>query len=229
MSPPQCVEIFLLTLKREKVLYVVFQFARFIHYKILPMNIFALILKNKMATTDIFQLSARSFVTPSRTKGIIGKDLKFTGYVYHYKIFHGNNFGHILNNRRAATSVSFSVMKQCIEIFLFQTKSNPFPTSFKTISNQIISPILKNFKPSYVKKSPIKSLNLETFKEKTFFSKLFFLFANLQDTLKFQIINIFGEPQKGSQGSKVKILPPPPPPPPPCQTFFKVKLILKCH
>ena len=41
------------------------KFAGYIHnHKILPGNIFGLILKNKMAATDVFRLSARSFVGP---------------------------------------------------------------------------------------------------------------------------------------------------------------------
>ena len=33
-------------------------------HKILPGNIFGLILKNKMVATDVFRLSARSFIGP---------------------------------------------------------------------------------------------------------------------------------------------------------------------
>ena len=41
------------------------KFSGYIHnHKILPGNIFGLILKNKMAATGIFRLSARSFVGP---------------------------------------------------------------------------------------------------------------------------------------------------------------------
>ena len=39
-------------------------------------------------------------------KGIIGRDLKFAGYVPHYKILTGNIFGLILKNKMAATGVS---------------------------------------------------------------------------------------------------------------------------
>ena len=46
-----------------------------------------------------------------RAKGIIGGDLKFAGYVPHYKILTGNIFGLILKNKMAATGVSLSVMK----------------------------------------------------------------------------------------------------------------------
>ena len=38
-------------------------------------------------------------------------DLKFAGYVPHYKILTGNIFGLILKNKMAATGVSLSVMK----------------------------------------------------------------------------------------------------------------------
>ena len=47
---------------------------------------------------------------PSRAKGIIGRDLKFAGYVPHYKILTGNIFGVILKNKMAATGVSLSVI-----------------------------------------------------------------------------------------------------------------------
>ena len=44
-----------------------------------------------------------------RANGIIGRDLKFAGYVPHYKIL--NIFGLILKNKMAATGVSLSVIK----------------------------------------------------------------------------------------------------------------------
>ena len=54
---------------------------------------------------------SKDFWWPSRAKGIIGRDLKFAGYVPHYKILIGNIFGLILKNKMAATGVSLSVMK----------------------------------------------------------------------------------------------------------------------
>ena len=47
----------------------------------------------------------------SRAKGIMGRDLKFTEYVPHYKILTGNIFCFILKNKKAATGVFWSVMK----------------------------------------------------------------------------------------------------------------------
>ena len=41
----------------------------------------------------------------------MGRDLKFTGYVPHYKILTGNVFGLILENKMAAKGISLSVMK----------------------------------------------------------------------------------------------------------------------
>ena len=41
----------------------------------------------------------------------MGRDLKFTGYVPHYKILTGNVFGLILKNETAAKGISLSVMK----------------------------------------------------------------------------------------------------------------------
>ena len=83
----------------------------------LPGNIFGLILKNKMAARDVYSTLNKDFCWPPRAKGIIGRDLKFTGYVPHYKILTGNIFGLILKNKMAAIGVSLSVMKS-IYIFL---------------------------------------------------------------------------------------------------------------
>ena len=64
-----------------------------------------------MAATDVFSTFSMDFCWPSRAKGIIGKDLKFAGYVPHYKILTGNIFSLILKNKMAAMGVSWSVMK----------------------------------------------------------------------------------------------------------------------
>ena len=72
----------------------------------LPGNIFGLILKNKMAARDVYSTLNMDFCWPSRAKGIIGRDLKFAGYVPHYKILTGNIFGLM-----AATGISLSIMK----------------------------------------------------------------------------------------------------------------------
>ena len=47
----------------------------------------------------------------------MGRDLKFSGYVPHYKILTGYIFGLILINKMAANGVSLSVMKSAY-IFL---------------------------------------------------------------------------------------------------------------
>ena len=75
----------------------------------MPGNIFGLILKNKMATRDVYLTLNKDFCWPSRAKGI--SLLKFAGYVPHYKSLTGNIFGLILKNKMAATGVSLSVMK----------------------------------------------------------------------------------------------------------------------
>ena len=72
---------------------------------------FGLIIKNKMAATGVFSTLSKDFCWPSRAKGIIGRDLKFTGYVPHYKILTGNIFGLILKNKMAAMGISLSVIK----------------------------------------------------------------------------------------------------------------------
>ena len=74
-------------------------------------NIFGLILKNKMAARDVYSTLNKDFCWPSRTNGIIGRDLKFAGYVPHYKILTGNIFFFILKSKMAATGISLSVMK----------------------------------------------------------------------------------------------------------------------
>ena len=48
-----------------------------------------------MAAMDIFSTFSKDFCWPSRAEGIIGRDLKFAGYIPHYKILTGNIFGHI--------------------------------------------------------------------------------------------------------------------------------------
>ena len=95
---PQCVERFHCYRSNEKnIIASLLKFAGYIHnHKILPGNIFGLILKNKMTATGVFSTFSKDFCWPSRAKGIIGRDLKFTGYVPDYKILTGNIFGLIL-------------------------------------------------------------------------------------------------------------------------------------
>ena len=111
--PPQCVERFHHYRSNEKnIIARLLKDAGCIHnHKILPGNIFGLILKNKMAARDIYSTLSKDFCSPSRTKGIIGRDLKFAGYVPHYKILTWNIFGLILKNKMAPTGISLSVMK----------------------------------------------------------------------------------------------------------------------
>ena len=54
---------------------------------------------------------------PLYRKNIIARLLKFVGYIHFYRICSGNIFGLILKYKMAATGVSLSVMKQCVEIF----------------------------------------------------------------------------------------------------------------
>ena len=63
---PQCVERFHRYRSNEKnIIASLLKFAGYIHnHKLLPGNIFGLILKNKMAATGVLQLSARTFVCP---------------------------------------------------------------------------------------------------------------------------------------------------------------------
>ena len=118
MPPPQCVERFYHYHCNEKnIIGSLLKFAGYIHsHKILPGNIFGLILKNKMATTGVFSTFSKDFCWSSRAKGIIGRDLKFTGYVPYNKILTGNILGLILKNKMTATGVSLSVMKSAYMI-----------------------------------------------------------------------------------------------------------------
>ena len=61
---------------------------------------------------DVFSTFIKDLWWLSRVKGIIGRDLKFAGYVLHYKIVTGTIFGLILKNKMADTGVSSSVMKR---------------------------------------------------------------------------------------------------------------------
>ena len=105
MPLPQCVERFHRYRSNKKnIIANLLKFAGYIHkHKILPRNIFGLILKNKMAATGDFFTFSKEFCWPSRAKGIIGRDLKFAECDHHHKILTGNIFGVILNNKIAAT------------------------------------------------------------------------------------------------------------------------------
>ena len=66
-----------------------------------------------MAARDAYLTLNKDFCWPSRATGIIGRDLKFAGYVPHYKILTGN-LDLILKNKMAATGFSLPVMKSII-------------------------------------------------------------------------------------------------------------------
>ena len=76
----------------------------------LPGNIFGIIMKNKMAATGVFSTFSEEFCWPSTVKGIIGRDLKFAGYVPHYKILTGDIFGLILKKIQAFLCQSWKVL-----------------------------------------------------------------------------------------------------------------------
>ena len=121
LLPPQCVERFhhYCSNKKKTIIASLLKFAGYIHnHKILPGNIFGLILKNKLAARDIYLILSKDFWWPPRAKGIIGRDLKFAGYVPHYKILTGNIFGLILENKMAATGISLSVMKSAYNLLI---------------------------------------------------------------------------------------------------------------
>ena len=105
ISAVQCVERFHRYRSNKKnIIASLLKFAGYINnHKILPGNIFGFILKNKLVAMDVYSTFSKDFWWPSRAKDIIGRDLKFTGYVPHYKILTGNIFGLILKNKMAAT------------------------------------------------------------------------------------------------------------------------------
>ena len=80
----------------------------------LPGIIFGLILKNNMGGKDVYSTLNKEYFWPSRAKVIIDRDLKFAGYVPHYKILTGNIFGLILNNKMAATGGFFVSHEKCL-------------------------------------------------------------------------------------------------------------------
>ena len=109
LPPPQCVERFHRYRSNEKnIIASLLKFAGYIHnHKLLPGNNFGLILKNKMPATGIFSTFSKDFCCSCRAKGIIGRDLKFAGYVHPYQVLTGNIFGLILKNKMATMGVSF--------------------------------------------------------------------------------------------------------------------------
>ena len=69
-----------------------------------------------MTARDVYSTLNKDFCSPSRAKGITGRDLKFAGYVSHYKILTGNIFGLIWKIKMAATGVSLSV--RCLKVLI---------------------------------------------------------------------------------------------------------------
>ena len=59
----------------------------------------------------VFSTFSKEFCWPPRVKGIIGRDLKFAGYVHHYKILTGSILGLILKNKMATTGIFLAVMR----------------------------------------------------------------------------------------------------------------------
>ena len=73
--PTQCVERFHRYRSNKKnIIASLLKFAGYIHsHKILPGNIFGLIMKNKMAARDVYSTLNKDFCWPSRAKGITGR------------------------------------------------------------------------------------------------------------------------------------------------------------
>ena len=103
---------FIVTALTKKIIASLLKIAGYIHnHKILPGNIFGLILKSQIVSMGVFLTFSKDFCWASRAKGIIARDLKFAGYVPHYKILTRNIFGLILKNKMATMGVSLSVIK----------------------------------------------------------------------------------------------------------------------
>ena len=97
---------------KKNIISTLLKFAGYIHnHKILPGNIFGLIFEKQDGRHRRFFDFQQGLCWPSRAKGIIGRDLKFAGYVQHYKILTGYIFGLIVKNKMAASGISLSVMK----------------------------------------------------------------------------------------------------------------------
>ena len=64
-----------------------------------------------MSPTDIFLTFRKDFWWPSRAKGIIGRDLKFAGYIRNPKILAGNIFGLTLKNKMSPTDIFLTFRK----------------------------------------------------------------------------------------------------------------------
>ena len=83
-----------------------------------------------MAARDVYSTLSRDFCLPYRAKGIIGRDLKFAGYVPHYKILAANIFGLILKNKMATTGVSLSIMKSAYITLIIGPRGLGWQTNF---------------------------------------------------------------------------------------------------
>ena len=116
----------------------------------LPGNIFGLILKNKMAARDVYSTLNKDFCWSFRAKGIMGRDIKFTGYVPHYKILTGNVFGLILKNKMVAKGISLSVMKSAyISLLLVLEVWDGKPTCRKSLAGNLLVWSDFTFDPSF--------------------------------------------------------------------------------
>ena len=71
-----------------------------------------------MAARDVYSTLNKDFCWPSRAKGIIGRDLKFAGYVPHYKILTGNIFGLSLKKAQAFLCQSCKVLISALLLVL---------------------------------------------------------------------------------------------------------------
>ena len=103
-----------------------------------------------MATRDVYSTLNKDFCCPSRAKGIIDTDLKFTGYVPHYKILTGNIFGLILKTKMAATGISLSVMKSAyISLIIGPRGWDGKPTCRKSWAGNVLVWSDLTFDPSF--------------------------------------------------------------------------------
>ena len=86
-----------------------------------------LIFKNKMAITGIFFFDDQQGLLHNLRpcwKGIIGRVLKFAGYVLHYKSLLRNILGLVLKNKMAAIGVFSMVIKEFAHSEAFSHQQN---------------------------------------------------------------------------------------------------------
>ena len=139
------------THNEKNITATLLKFTGYIHnHKTFLGNIFGLIWKTRWPPRAFFRFQQGLLLGPSRSKGIIGRDLNFAGYVPHYKIFTANIFGLILKNKMAATGVFLTFSKDfCLPVRAKGIKGRDlifagYIPHYKILTGNIFYLILKN-------------------------------------------------------------------------------------